>query len=88
MPFDWIVGSPNPAGQAERWRDQYVRGIRQRAKLLYNLRFSEAAAAQRIQAALAWEFDPDAGAASLPAFHGEVPDIVAGVYAHARRGRS
>ena len=86
MPFDWM-NTQRPAVPAGRFRDQHVRAIRERARLLFNLGFSEAEACRRIEAALAWEFDADVASTPRPDFYAEIPALVAAVYAHALRGR-
>jgi hypothetical protein len=87
MPFDWMQADvpPLPPG---RWRDQHVRAIRERARLLYNLGFSQELAVTRIQASLAWEFDADFALTPLPSFYAEVPELVASTYARSSRGQA
>ena len=85
MSFDWMQ-TPARKPTPDAFRDQFVRAIRERARLLSNLGFAEAEAVRRIQAALAWEFDESIGSRPRPAFYAEVPAIVAAAYAHARRG--
>ena len=85
MPFDWMDSPARPAPPGA-FRDQFVRSIRERARLLSNLGYREADAVGRIQAALAWEFDQDFRKTPRPAFYAEVPELVAAAYAHARRG--
>lgn len=85
MAFDWMEGSPR-TWTAGSFRDQHVREIRERARLLYNLRFSAQATTQRIQRAIAWEFD-DFASTPMPAFYDEVGALVEAVYAHANRGK-
>lgn len=85
MSFDWME-NPAPKSRPAAWQEQHERGIKQRAKLLYNLRFSEAQATARIERALAWEFDADLAKTPLPPFFKEIGGLVSGVYAHQRRG--
>lgn len=85
MSFDWMQSPTRPAPPGA-FRDQFVREIRERARLLSNLGFQEADAVGRIQAALAWEFDTSIGSTPKPGFYDEVPGLVAAAYAHARRG--
>ena len=87
MSFPWddhMPRGPSP----DKFREQHVRGIRERARLLYNLKFTEAQATRRIRAALEWEFDDSFATTPHPAFFGEIGDIVASVFAHARRGQA
>jgi hypothetical protein len=79
MPFDW--NHPKAASISPgRFREQFVRSIKERALLLCNLRYGRAEVVQRIQAALDWEFDTSIGATTRPSFYDEVPAIVASVY--------
>ncbi len=86
MPFAWN-DAPTRGATPDRFREQHVRGIRQRARLLCNLKFSEADAIDRITRALRWEFDSDFATTPVPAFVDEVPALVSDVYAFARRGK-
>ena len=85
MPFDYMHGSTNIEHHAEAWRDQHIRAIRERAKLLFNLRFSLAEATDRIQAAYTWEFDDAFESTKLPDFYAEIPALVGAVYKHLTR---
>ena len=86
MSFDWMHVKPTKQ-DAQRWRDQYLHSIEERARLLYNLQYSAARATQRIQADLAWEFDESIGSTSLPSFYKDVPSLVKNAYSHAQRGK-
>jgi hypothetical protein len=86
MPFDWMHVD-RTRGDSKSWQNQYLRGIRERAKLLYNLKFTSKRATQRIQSDLAWEFDNSIASTPLPSFYKQVPKIVAAVYEHARAGQ-
>jgi hypothetical protein len=78
MPFDWMHPKRAPQ-QADAARRQHERAVAERARLFYNLGYSEAEATGRIQEALRWEFDP-----GEPPFFGEVADLVGGEYRRAR----
>ncbi len=84
--FDWMGSGTAP--NAGAFQDQFVRGIRERARLLANLGFDEATATTRITAAVDWEFDDAFAGTRRPSFRGEIPALVAQVFAHARRGQS
>jgi hypothetical protein len=78
MPFDWMHPKRAPQ-QADADRRQHERAIAERARLFYNLGYAEADATRRIEEALRWEFDAD-----LPAFFGDVPNLVGAEYRRAR----
>ena len=63
------------------FKKQFEKGVRERARLLYNLKFSPAEATRRITQALLWEFDASVWPKSPPAFLTEVPGWVQAVYA-------
>ena len=59
MPFDWmdVPHQPNP----DAFKDQVVRSVSERARLLCRLGYTQKAAVARCQAHLAWEFELDGG---------------------------
>ena len=63
MSFPWLDSDlhGSPAGAAARL-DQATRELRERAALLARLGFSSAAATGRLQAQVAWDFDPSSRA--------------------------
>ncbi len=84
MPFEWNRG--DPAGpNPEKFRAQYIKGIRERARLLCNLGYSAERTVARIQADLRFEFDADFASTPLPAFYTEVPGLVDAAFVHAGR---
>ena len=83
MPFDWMhVQRPAPAQNA--MRDQFVRAIRERAQLFFNLGYAVEDAVARIRAGLDWEFDVDVSSTVRPDFYDNVGDLVGEVYARNR----
>jgi hypothetical protein len=82
MPFEWNHRKPASISPG-RFRDQFVRSIQERARLLCNLEYGREEVVRRIQAALDWEFDTSIGATTRPSFYDEVPAIVASVYEYA-----
>jgi hypothetical protein len=88
MPFDYLHPCRNPEFEKrfpDRFREQHLSEIRERAGLLFNLRYPVEKAARRIKANIAWEFD-DTWTRRPPAFFKEVDDIVRSVYSHRSRG--
>ena len=77
--FDWMDVPARPHGDAA-FRVQFEKAVRERAKLLFNLRFPAAETTKRILAGLAWEFDASVWPKTPPAFLGEVPGWVDDVY--------
>ena len=77
--FDWMTVSPRVDGGAA-FRKQFEKAVRERARLLYNLKFSAADATKRITDALSWEFDTTTWPKMQPAFFAEVPGWVQAVY--------
>jgi hypothetical protein len=58
MDFPYLACTRPSAGGAERRTRAALAEIAHRAALLYRLGFSQAAAATRLAARVAWEFDP------------------------------
>lgn len=83
MSFDWMESSRPATDKGDRFRDQFVRAIRERARLFYDLGYPQTAATQRIEAAIRWEFDLGWRAPELPDFHAEIGALVDAVYARA-----
>jgi hypothetical protein len=81
MEFDWMYAGGHRTN-TDAWRNQYTRDIRERAKLLCNLKYSRERATQRIQDNLNWEFDSTIPSTPTPTFYKEVTLIVASVYDH------
>jgi hypothetical protein len=61
--------------------EMFVKEVRERARLLYNLKFAPDDAVARIQQNLAWEFD-DGWKNSKPEVFGQIKQIVADLYGH------
>ncbi|HEY4244154.1 MAG TPA: hypothetical protein VGM88_30285 [Kofleriaceae bacterium] len=77
MSFPWLDRTaPAPHG-AERRAQVAAAELASRAGILYRLGFSESAAAKRLAAAVAWEYDPRPAALS----DGAIAKIVADTYA-------
>jgi len=79
MSFDWMHVPPRPV-TGDPFRAQFVRAIRDRARLFFNLGHDQATATRRISDDVRWEFDLGHGAPKLPAFHAEIPALVGKVY--------
>jgi hypothetical protein len=57
MPFPWLHCTPPRPGGAERRTKAATAELASRAAVLYRLGFSEADAARRLAAAVAWEYE-------------------------------
>jgi hypothetical protein len=64
---------------AGRSRDAFEKEVKERARLLYNLKFGKKEAVDRIQRNIAWEFD-STWTSRLPDAHKLVKKIVGAVY--------
>jgi hypothetical protein len=83
-PFDYLNSNLSARFGGEmrtRSVEEFEREIRERARLLFNLKYKAADAAARIRQNVAWEFD-DAWTKALPDFATRIDDIVAAVYKH------
>ena len=60
MSFPWLVCTPPRADGAERRANVALAELASRAGVLYRLGFSQADAAKRLTAAVAWEYDSGA----------------------------
>ena len=87
MPFDYYHVTRSPQ-DPQRFAQQFIRAIEERARLLHNLRYPVKQATARIRADLDWEFDADLASTPRPKFYKDVPGIVKTVYAHADRGKA
>ena len=57
MPFPWLHCTPPRPGGAERRAQAATAELTSRAGVLYRLGFSEADAARRLAATVAWEYE-------------------------------
>jgi hypothetical protein len=84
MPFDYVVSNLSARYGTElkaRFNDTFVREVKERARLLFNLRVPLEDAIRRISENIEWEFD-DAWTGGLPAIHKKTRDVIKSVYAH------
>jgi len=85
--FEWMSVSRKADGRAAFDR-QFEKAIRERARLLFNLRYSAADATRRITDGLRWEFDSTIWPKTPPAFLAQVPSWVEDVYRQMTPGKT
>lgn len=80
--FDYLnsnVSVPFNESMADRSREAFSREVKDKARLMYNLRFGKKEAVERILGNIAWEFD-DTWTTRLPEGYEDVESIVDAVY--------
>ncbi len=80
--FDYLnsnLSAPFNAQMKVRSDESFVREVTERARMLFNLKYSPSDAIARIQKNLEWEFD-DTWAVRPPDVHKKVKEIVEGIY--------
>jgi len=82
MSFPWLERTPL-AHHGDRRAQVAAAELASRAAILYRLGFSDAAAAKRLAAAVAWEYDPAGGPHTRPRSLDDaaIAKIVADTYA-------
>ena len=76
MPFDWL--HPKVGSRPSHRADVYRQELKERAALLYRLRYSAAQAKERLGAKVRWDFE--VGPFSPPVGDAEVAALVDQVY--------
>lgn len=84
--FDWMSVSARRDGGAAFER-QFEKAVRERARLLFNLRYPASAATQRILAGLSWEFDTSVWPRKAPGFMKSVKKWVDDTYKQMTPGK-
>lgn len=84
--FEWMEVTARRDGSAAFER-QFENAVRERARLLFNLKYPLAEAVQRIRRGLDWEFDATVWPKQPPAFFARVPGWVEAVYTQMTPGR-
>jgi hypothetical protein len=87
--FEWMsTRAPGTPAGAAAFDRQFEKFVRERARLLFNLRFPVETAIGRIDAALRWELDTTVWPRKAPAFLEKVPAWVREVYAQMTPGKA
>ncbi|MBM4370679.1 MAG: hypothetical protein FJ098_03450 [Deltaproteobacteria bacterium] len=84
MTFDTMCSNLSPEFAESiqgRFDEMFLREVRERARLLFNLKVPLEEAIRRIQENVLWEFD-DTWTGGQPAVHGRTREVVTGIYAH------
>jgi len=87
MGFDYMQSNLSKrfnAGLAGRFDEAFVAEVKERARLLFNLRVPLDEAVERISKNIEWEFD-DTWTGGTPPVHEQTREIVTGVFAHLDR---
>lgn len=87
MPFDYMKSDLSKDFNDKirgRFDEAFIAEVKERAKLMFNLRVPLEDAIRRISENIDWEFD-ETWTTSQPQLPGQTTEIVTGVYAHLSR---
>jgi hypothetical protein len=76
LPFEWLQTPRSGRGRAHLRESVYLAELRDRAALLYRLRYDRAEAKARLRANVAWDFEMHAA----PPFAAKVDGVVDEIY--------
>ena len=87
MPFDYMQSSLSPQFEkatSGRFDEAFIKEVKERAQLLFNLKVPLDEAVERINKNVEWEFD-GTWTKGLPPVHEQTREIVAAVFARLAR---